>query len=621
MSASPSTPGCCTEINWMIGGPQGAGVDSSANLFARAMAVAGHWVYGKREYHSNIKGAHSYFLVRARHTPVHSNVDPIDVLATFEKTTANIHAHELLSDGALIYDPKLTDPATLEGLPAGVLRVPIAYDSIIQAIAEETGSSPAKFVIMKNVIAVSASLALYGVGMHVVEEALSGLFTGRRAKLVALNMLAVSKAYEAVEALNIAGSFAHRMAPQPNPPVKNARTLMNGASAVGLGKLKAGCRILTYYSITPAVDECIYLENHPEYGMVVIQCEDELAAINMANGAATTGIRVSTSTSGPGFALMTEGIGWAGINEVPVVVFNYQRGGPSTGLPTRSEQADLLCVIHAGHGEFPKIVMAPGDMNECFEDAFDAFNYADRYQTPVIVVPDKAIANGTESIPLFNTEGLKIDRGEIVGPQANPDDMEASIAHYPRFQITESGISPRVLPGTPGAIFWTTGDEHTEIGHITEDPVIRREMHDKRMRKLDLVAREIPINRQFMLYGPEQADITLVGWGSTKGCVLDAMPVLKEQHGITLNYLHVRLMSPFPADGVAAILKRATMPVAIESNHQGQLAQLIAMRTGIQLPHKILKYTGRPISQTEVVAAVQQVLQQRTERVVLTYGH
>ncbi|MBK8190048.1 MAG: 2-oxoacid:acceptor oxidoreductase subunit alpha [Vampirovibrionales bacterium] len=621
MTAPATLDALCTEINWMIGGPQGTGVDSSANLFARAMAVAGYWIYGKREYHSNIKGAHSYFLVRARHTPVHSNVDPIDLLATFEKTTAEIHAHELLADGALIYDPKLTDPDKLNGLPPSALRLPIEYDAIIAAIAQETGSSPAKFVIMKNVIAVSASLALYGVAMASVEEALAGLFTGRRAKLVALNMLAVNKAYQAVEALNVAGSFAHRIAAQPNPPAKTSRMLMNGAAAVGLGKLKAGCRILTYYSITPAVDECIYLENHPEYGMVVIQCEDELAAVNMANGAATTGIRVSTSTSGPGFSLMAEGIGWAGINEVPVVIFNYQRGGPSTGLPTRSEQADLLCVVHAGHGEFPKIVMAPGDMNECFEDAFDSFNYADRYQTPVIVVPDKAIANGTESIPVFDENGLKIDRGQIVGPQSNPDDMDASIAHYPRFKITEDGVSPRVFPGTPGAIFWTTGDEHTEIGHITEDPAIRLAMHDKRMRKLDLAAREIPVDRQFMLYGPEKADITLVGWGSTKGAVLDAMPVLKDERGITMNYLHVRLMSPFPADGVAAIIKAAALPVCMESNHQGQLAQLIAMRTGIQLAHKILKYTGRPISQTEVVDAVQQVLQQRTERVVLTYGH
>ncbi len=608
-----------TEVNWMIGGPQGTGVDSSATLFARSMAVAGYWVYGKREYHSNIKGKHSYFQIRVKHEPVHSNVDPIDVLATFEKSTAEIHAHEILPDGALIYDPVSTKPEELE-MAKTVKLFPLPYDDIIKEIAEETGSNPMKLVIMKNTVSVAASLALYGVDIHAIEDALNGIFTGRKAKLVPLNMLAAEKAYAAIRKLDGFGEFAYKIAKPANPPAKESRLLMNGATAAGLGKLKAGCRFLTYYSITPAVDECIYLEGQPEYGMVVMQCEDELAAINMANGAGTTGMRTSTATSGPGFSLMAEGIGWAGINEVPVVIFNYQRGGPSTGLPTRSEQADLLFAIHTGHGEFPKIVMAPGDMEECFEDAFYSFNYADRYQTPVIVLPDKALANGTETINRFNTDGYKIDRGETVGPQADPADIEKALSIYPRFKVTDSGISPRPVPGNPGTIYWMTGDEHTEVGHITEDPEIRMAMHEKRFRKLDLAAKEIPIERQFKLYGPADADVTLVGWGSTKGAVLDAIPELAKQ-GITVNYLHIRLMSPFPAEGVSEILKKAKRVVAMESNFTAQLAQLIAMKTGFLIPHQVLKYTGRPISQTEVENAVAKVTSENAEKVVLTYGH
>ncbi len=615
--------GLTQEVNWMIGGPQGTGVDSSATLFARAMTVAGFWVFGKREYHSNIKGKHSYFQIRVKHEPVHSNVDPIDVLATFDKETPTTHADELIPTGAFIYDPKITDPDKLEGLHKDVLRFAIPYDDILKEMAEETGKNPMKLVIMKNVIAVAASTALYGVDIKYIEKALKGLFTGKKAKLVEANMLAAGKAYAVIEKLDGFGAFAHKLEENPNAPADGERLLMNGATAAGIAKLKAGCRFLTYYSITPAVDECIYLEGQPDYGIVVTQCEDELAAINMVNGAATTGIRAATATSGPGFCLMAEGIGWAGINEVPSVIFAWQRGGPSTGLPTRSEQADLMFGLNVGHGEFPKIVIAPGDMQECFEDSFYAFNYADRYQTPVIAMPDKALANGTESIPRFNEEGMTIDRGEIVeSPVKDPINAshEETLAIYPRFKVTDSGISPRPLPGTAGTIYWMTGDEHTEVGHITEEPEIRMAMHEKRYRKLDRALEEIPVERQYKLYGDENADITIVGWGSTKGAVLDAMKVLKKNHDISMSYLHVRMFSPFPVDGIKKILDNAKQLLGMESNFTGQLGQLIAQKTGIMIPHYAYKYTGRPISETEVVDTVVKVVREKTEKVVLTYG-
>lgn len=611
------------DISWMIGGPQGSGVDSSATLFARSAAAAGYWVYGKREYHSNIKGEHSYFVIRTKTEPVNSNVDPIHLLATFENSTAQIHGHEIVSGGGLIYDPKATDPEQV-GLVPGVVLFPLPFDQLIQEMADESGQNPVKLAIMKNTIAVAASLALMGVEIAAIEEALKGLFTGRKEKLVGLNMAAAQKAYSAIQGCEHFSTFGYRLA-EANPPAKDSRLVINGAVATALGKLKAGCRVQTYYSITPAVDECIFLEEHPEYGIVVFQCEDELAAMNMASGAATTGVRASTSTSGPGFSLMAEGMGWAGINEVPVVVFNYQRGGPSTGLPTRHEQGELLFAIHAGHGEFPRLVMAPGDLNESYEDAFYSFNYADRYQTPVIVLVDKAMANNTQTIERFDDAHLKIDRGELVSANSHDTsgeiDLEKAMATFPRFALTESGISPRPLPGTPGHIYWMTGDEHTEYGHITEDPEIRNPMHEKRMRKLDLAAREIPESRQWTLYGPEEADLTLVSWGSTKGTLLDAMAVLQKEKGITVNFLQIRLMHPFPTEAVTRILSKAKRLACVESNFTAQLAQLVRMRTGIQIPHEVLKYTGRPISETEIVAAVQSIVKEQTKKVVLTYGH
>jgi 2-oxoglutarate/2-oxoacid ferredoxin oxidoreductase subunit alpha len=611
------------DTSWMIGGPQGSGVDSSATLFARTMAVAGYWVYGKREYHSNIKGKHSYFHLRVKTQPVHSFIDPVHLLASFEDSTAELHAHEIVPGGALVYDPSATKPEHLE-IDSTVKLFPMEYDEIIKEIAEETGTPAPKLAIVKNTISVAASAALYGLSLSHVEEALKGQFRGKRAKLVPVNVRAAEKAYERVARVAGWDSFAWRLAPVENAPTPGSRLLMNGAAATGIGKLKAGCRFQTYYSITPAVDECIYLEGHPEYGIIVFQAEDELCAMNMTNGAALTGTRSSTATSGPGFCLKTEGIGWAGMNECPSVIFNYQRGGPSTGLPTRNEQGDLLFAVNVGHGDFPKIVMAPGDMHECFEDGFNAFNFAERYQTPVIVLVDKALANSTQTIDRFNEKGLKIDRGNLVTnvPGYNPEDVTTGIGKFKRFEVTDSGISPRTVLGTPGGIHWLTGDEHTEIGYITEDPATRIAMMDKRARKLVCAAKEIPADWQYKIFGSKDADMSIVCWGSSKGAALDSIKAL-EKEGISLNVLHIRLMSPFPVEAVSAFINNAKHCAIMESNFSNQLGQLIRARTGLDIQHKVVKYTGRPISETEVVATVKELLAAGAEsrKVVLSCGH
>jgi 2-oxoglutarate ferredoxin oxidoreductase subunit alpha len=313
---------------------------------------------------------------------------------------------------------------------------------------------------------------------------------------------------------------------------------------------------------------------------------------------------------------MAEGLGWAGINEVPVVVFDYQRGGPSTGLPTRHEQADLQFALHAGHGEFPRIVIAPGDLEEYYEDAFRSFNIAERYQTPVIMLNDKALANTTQTVLPFDESGFKIERSVMA--QMNGKAV-GNGKGFPRFAITEDGISPRVLAGQEGGIHWLTGDEHNEVGHITEEPETRLHMHSKRMRKIDLAALEIPLDTQFRLYGPVEADITVVGWGSTKGAVIDAMAKLNEE-GININFLQIRLLMPFPTHSVAKILQRAKTVVDIEANYTAQLASLIREQTGFYIQHRVLKWTGRPISETEVVSAIREIATNHSEKVVLRYG-
>lgn len=601
------------DFSWMIGGPQGSGVDSSATLFARACVAAGLWIYGKREYHSNIVGDHSYFQVRVCDHPVRSHVDPVHLLATFEDSTARIHAKEIVSSGALLYDAKRTRPEDLS-LGEGVMRVPLDYDGILESLAKESGAELRRLQIMKNTVAVAASFAMLSLPIEHLRKALEGIFTGRKAKLVPLNVRAAELAYAAVPRETVR-AFPYDMEVEPGTP---QRLVINGVVATAMGKLKAGCRFHTYYPITPASDEGVLLEAHPEFGTLVAQTEDEIAAITMAVSAGLAGVRASTSTSGPGFSLMAEGMGWAGMNEVPVVVFDYQRGGPATGLPTRHEQGDLLFAVHAAHGEFPRLVLAPGDLEEYFQDAFHAFNYAERYQTPVIVLTDKALANNTQSVPPFSEDGLKVDRG-LAASAAELARSAADGGQFPRFRITDSGVSPRPLPGQKGGIFWMTGDEHDEYGHINEEPDNRVRMHAKRMRKLELAAREIPAERQWRLHGDPKAPLTLVTWGSPKGPILDALPEL-ERRGVRANLLQVRLMCPFPAQAVGEILRRARATAVIEMNHTGQLAKLVRQETGFDFPHRVLKWNGRPISETEIVEAVSELHGKGSREVVLTHG-
>jgi len=349
-------------------------------------------------------------------------------------------------------------------------------------------------------------------------------------------------------------------------------------------------------------------------GILVVQTEDEIAAITMATGAALTGARSATSTSGPGFSLMVEGLGWAGINEVPIVINFYQRGGPSTGLPTRHGQDDLRFAIHASHGEFPRIILCSGDIEECFYDAARAFNYAERYQTPVIHLIDKALANSNKSYKMFNPGLVKIERGELL----NEGDVAGK--SYKRFEFTETGISPRLPLGTAGAVFWNTGDEHNELGHVIEEPMMRTRMLEKRMKKLETADKEIPIDERVNFFGNKDAPVTIVSWGSTKGAILEAMDMLGKD-GFEMNFLQVRMPHPLPAGFIEKVMNKASKKIAIEGNYSGQLAGIIREKTGILMDHFILKWNGRPMSCDEVYEALKLILQNKAPiRQVLTRG-
>jgi len=637
----------------MAGGPQGSGVDSAANIFGRACCYGGLQVYGKREYHSNIKGMHSYFHIRVSRKEVFADVDRVDLLCTFDAESVVRHIWEVAPSGGVICDtdalgikiqgiPTLTPPfieefnKTLdargirpetvgdllkEAEKNSVRTYAVPYMVLLKEVADEIGEEKlSKLTRMINVLALGACFGLVGYDKKPVEKAIKAIF-GNRPKIISMNLLALNKAYEyATEKFR---AFDYRL---EAAPTSEKRIFLAGTQAAALGKLVGGCRLQTYYPITPAADESEYLEENEILqleqsageqtggSILIMQTEDEIAAINMASGAALTGTRAATATSGPGFSLMVEGLGWAGNSEVPLVVTYYQRGAPATGLPTRHGQSDLRFAIHAAHGEFPRIVLCSGDIEECFYDAARAFNYAERYQMPVIHLIDKALANSNKSCKMFNPSLIKIERGQLL------TELDVKGREYRRYQLSESGVSPRLPLGTPDVVFWNTGDEHDEIGHITEEPMMRTRMYEKRMKKLETADKEIPVSERINFYGDPDASTAVVSWGSPKGATLEAMERL-HQEGYKMNFVQVRMPHPLPREYIAEVLGKAKTKVIVEGNYTAQLAGIIAEKTGIDMDYFVLKWNGRPMSADEVYEALRLIIQGKApKRQVLTHG-
>jgi 2-oxoglutarate ferredoxin oxidoreductase subunit alpha len=636
------------DINWMAGGPQGAGVDSAANIFGRACGYGGLYVFGRREYHSNIKGLHSYFHLRVSDHEVGANVNDVDLLAAFDAEAAVRHIGEVVLDGGIIVDSEQigTKVLSIPTFPLefkeelrkrmdqrglgdtlsdflesaredGVHIFLVPYMDLLKQTAVKLGvDKMSTLTRMINVLTLGISFGILRYDQGLVERAVRAIFSDKP-KIADMNIIALRVAYDHVDQ-TFKDDFPHKL---QRSETKEERIFLSGNEAVALGKILAGCRVQTYYPITPAADESEYLEAHEilktksgDGSMLVVQTEDEIAAINSASGAAMAGARAATSTSGPGFSLMVEGLSWAGNCEVPVVISHYQRGAPATGLPTRFGQADLRFVMHAGHGEFPRIVLASGDIQECFYDAAVSFNYAERYQLPVIHLIDKAMANSSQTYKTFDTSRFKVQRGAVVA-EVKPEDQP-----YKRFRFTETGISPRAFLGTKDVVQWYTGDEHNEMGHISEEPFNRDKMVEKRMKKLELAKKEIPIEEKVNFYGDEKSTNLVLSWGSPKGAILEALDMLKTE-GLSLGFVQARMLHPLPNDYFANLFKKAEKIIDVENNYLGQLGGLMKEETGISPNFYVLKYNGRPITTTEVYGALRNILRgQAPNRQVMTYG-
>jgi 2-oxoglutarate ferredoxin oxidoreductase subunit alpha len=647
-------------LTWVIGGAQGSGVDSAANIFSRACSQGGFYIFGNREYYSNIKGEHSYFTVTVSNRQVRSHLDNIDMLVSFDAETVFRHGDKLRKGGAIIYDadivnttieevPSIDDhavrristmlagtgkPLTVQGMldyakDNGSILYKIPYFQLLKEFSEKISDhSLSKLTRMINVMALAASMAILNFDNEILSKAIRYVFRAKP-KIAELNIANANYSYNYIKSNFASTDFKVKLTCSPPSP---DIILVQGNQSSAMGKITAGCRFQTYYPITPASDDSEFLEsnqiieqihNDKKGSIVVVQTEDEIAAITMAIGGALTGVRSATATSGPGFSLMAEALGWAGINEVPVVISLYQRAGPSTGLPTRHEQGDLLFAINCGHGEFPKIVFASGDIEESFYDTIKAFNFAEKYQLPVIHLLDKAIANSIMTCKVFDQQRTNIDRGGLI-ENVVPTSSNTGVArNYLRFKLDENPISPRVRLGTENAVFWNTGDEHTEEGHITEDPENRIKMMNKRMSKMDLAIQEIPDEDKAASYGQEDlsSGITIVSWGSTKGAILDALDRLAEEEQKKIKFIQVRLMHPFPTILLEKMLENTKVLIDIEMNYTGQIGLLIKQNLNRNIDYKIVKYNGRPISSSEVYNALMCIINGNApRRIVLEHG-
>ncbi len=631
-------------LSIIIGGPQGAGLETSAQILTYSLAYLKYGVISDREYFSNIKGRHSYvhFLISSQELPT-SLTYPVQLVAALDHETIFTHFDALQEKGVLVYDV-WAEEKTLDTTPSmeedlknrlrekfnkfgidGSIKslvkhisennrihlVPLNYSEIVNEIAKKLTLSASQAARYVSSIIIGAVAGLLNLKKKAIEYSLIRRFHDRP-ELVEQNKSIIESVYNIISA-------EHGPILELAPSSLNNEELMivSGNDIVSMAKIVGGVRFQSYYPITPAADESFTIESYERLevdgskigSVIVLQTEDEIAAITSAIGAALTGVRASTSTSGPGFSLMVEGLGWAGMNETPLVITYYQRGGPSTGLPTRGSQSDLLFTIYASHGEFPRIVLASGDHMEAFYDTIEAFNLAEKYQTPVIHLLDKFLANSITTLPLPSLSDIEISRGLMTNEAEDK---------YRRFNLS-TPLSPRAFIGS-SKIMWYTGDEHNEFGHIDEDPENRESMYRKRMEKLKIADEEIPENKRLKYYGPEDAEVLLVGWGFVKGVALDALKILAN-HGIKTAYLHLRMFSPFPSKTTQEILRRFNKSkiIAVEHNYLSQAAKVILLNTGIKITKEIVKYTGRPIYLNELVDGVSRILRGE-DRVVLKYG-
>lgn len=564
------------DITFRIGGEAGQGVESGGAGLCKALMRSGLHVLGIPDYYSRIRGGHNFFTIRASQDPVYALTDAVQVLIALTPETVTRHLESLSPGAAVIIDKgaHLGD-AIPPGSDLVLVRAPLVE------IATDEGAE-----IMSNTAALAVAASLTGVGFDHLAGVIEQNFGKKSAEVAQANLRVGQRAYDWTE--ETAGRFAWRFTGQADA---SGRVLITGSEAFAMGALVAGCKFVAGYPMTPATPVLEYMSTHAaEWGLVTKHTESEIAAVNMCVGAAHAGVRAMAPTSGGGFDLMTEGLSLAAMTETPLVIYLAQRPGPATGLATRTCQADLFLALHAGHGEFPRVLLAPHSPVEAFECAIRAFSIAERYQCLVVVLSDQYLASSvtSEDAASFDVENVAIDRGKLLDGQA-----VAALDVYARYADTEDGVSPRALPGSdPKAVYLASGNEHREDGHITEDPDIATAQALKRLRKGKAASAEM---RAPLFFGPEDADLTFVSWGSSCGAVREAVDALNVD-GRSANMVHFCDLWPFPREEARRALGTARRIINVEGNATAQFASLLNAECGIKADTHVLKFDGRGLT-------------------------
>ncbi|PIU36482.1 2-oxoacid:acceptor oxidoreductase subunit alpha [Candidatus Roizmanbacteria bacterium CG06_land_8_20_14_3_00_34_14] len=574
-------------FTWLIGGEAGFGIMTTGVVFSKIATRSGYHIFDYIEYPSLIRGGHNAYEVHVSGDDVSHLSPTIDVLVCLNKETYEKHKSRLTPSSLVVFDKEEFE------IKEDIKKIIIPFKKILTDLKGQP--------VMKNTIALGASIGLLGGDIDELIKIISEQFSKKGEEVINFNKQFVQAGYDAVKK-NYSNLILNYL-------VKKAgedKLVITGNDAFSIGSVIADARVYVAYPMTPSSTVLTDLASWQEkVGMIVRHAEDEISVINTAIGSSFAGVRSAVGTSGGGFALMAEAISFSGITEIPLVVFIAQRPGPATGMPTWTEQGDLLFSVFSGHGEFPKIVLAPGDNEEMIELTAKAYNLADQYQLPVIVMSDMYLSESHKSITKkFVDEfvkNYKVNRGKLINKITNN--------HFPiskkylRYQITDDGISPRLIPGTPGYFYQANSYEHLEDGHTSEDAKPRLEQVDKRARKLvTYLAEDFSMPK---IYGDlEKSEIVFISWGSTKGIVIEAQKQLKIKN-TNSAFIHFNHIYPLDKEKVKSLFEESKKYILVENNSWGQFGKLLMLETGFEIKEKILRYDGRAITAEEIVKYVQ----------------
>ena len=581
-----------------IGGAAGQGVATPGDIFAKIFSRRGLHLNAYNAYQSIIRGGHTFLTIRTGLDKVTNMGDRVDMLIPLNQDSMDRHLKLLTAGAACIYNADTIKPAAATD---GVQLCPLP----VSELADITRNK-----VAQNTLAIGAGLHMMGIGFQALEEVLREQFKKKGEAVVAENIAVARVGYDY--------AAAHFKAfPNPLPRSEDRYAILSGNIAMAIGGAAAGLKLYCAYPMSPSTGGLHWIAAHArKAGIMVRQVEDEIGVINMAIGAAHAGVRAMCATSGGGFALMSEGLGMSAMIETPVVVINCQRAGPSTGVPTKTEQGDLWQVLGAAFGDYPRVIAAPLDIGDCFKLIPEIFNIVDRFQCPGLVLCDLLLSEGRLSLhPKDLDFNPTIDRGELITANANDNGATGvpTNGDYKRYRITESGVSPRAVPGVPGYVHTVATDEHQEDGVLISDeftdPIKRRAMMEKRMRKVAGIEAMVP---RPTLSGPRDADVTLIGWGSTKGVIEEACEILNEE-GISANQLQIRWLVPLHGDAILGLLKDARHTIIVENNYSGQFARYLRSETSFVPDGHIRKYDGEPFMPHHIVQAVKEQLSGKTK--------